>query len=150
MKFFTLTFIAALALAGCNSNKTPITGATPRYEISEGDTVRLDGGIRFVYTKMSDDTTSIVPGNYVNTHINLSIADKLVWSTYQPLRPFGFQYKGNPPMISGFDEVIQYMKKGDRILAIIPPELGYGPSGNGPDIPPNSILHFDIEVLEVR
>ena len=43
-----------------------------------------------------------------------------------------------------------YAKQGDKILAIIPPELGYGERGAGDDIPPNSTLYFDLDFLKVE
>jgi FKBP-type peptidyl-prolyl cis-trans isomerase len=41
------------------------------------------------------------------------------------------------------------MKKGEKRVLIIPPSLGYGPSGRGP-IPPNAIMVFDVELIDFK
>ena len=64
-------------------------------------------------------------------------------------RPMQFQY-GTTPMIKGWDEGLLTMKVGGRRKLTIPPALGYGPSGRPPDIPPNSTLVFDIELLDIK
>ena len=42
------------------------------------------------------------------------------------------------------------MRPGDAITAYIPPELGYGPQGSPPGIPPNAALTFRIQLLALR
>lgn len=50
-------------------------------------------------------------------------------------------------VIKGWDEGIGTMKKGERSIFIVPPELGYGEIGSPPLIPPNSTLVFEVEMV---
>ena len=52
-------------------------------------------------------------------------------------------------VIKGWTEVLQLMKEGDKWKVYLPPELGYGAQGAPPNIPPNQILIFDVELLKV-
>lgn len=51
--------------------------------------------------------------------------------------------------IPGWEEMLQAMKLGQRVRAIIPWQMAYGPQGRGP-IPPFSSLVFEMEVIEVK
>jgi len=55
---------------------------------------------------------------------------------------------GQGQVIRGWDEGIGYFNKGAKGTLYIPSSLGYGPNGSGKTIPPNSILIFDIELLD--
>lgn len=54
-------------------------------------------------------------------------------------------------VVPGFSEALQLMKPGDRWLAYIPSELGYGARGTpGGPIPPDAPLVFEIEMVAAR
>lgn len=52
-------------------------------------------------------------------------------------------------VIPGISEGIQLMNVGSKYRFFIPPDLGYGPSGAPPAIPPNAALIFDITLQEI-
>jgi FKBP-type peptidyl-prolyl cis-trans isomerase len=54
---------------------------------------------------------------------------------------------GTGRVIKGWDEALVGMKKGEKRILIIPPDLAYGPWGVG-SIPPNSTLVFEIELQD--
>jgi FKBP-type peptidyl-prolyl cis-trans isomerase FkpA len=63
--------------------------------------------------------------------------------------PFGFT-PGAGQVIKGWDQGVPGMKVGGKRLLIIPPSMGYGDRGAGGVIPPNAVLVFDVELMDVK
>ena len=63
--------------------------------------------------------------------------------------PFSFTI-GEGEVIEGWEIGVNGMKVGGKRRLVIPPRLAYGEQGAGSDIPPNSTLIFEIELLEVK
>ena len=66
-------------------------------------------------------------------------------SSYKRGEPVEFQVN---QVIPGWQEALQLMQPGAQYKLFIPPDLGYGDQGN-PRIPGNSLLIFDVELLEI-
>ncbi|MEE4298561.1 MAG: FKBP-type peptidyl-prolyl cis-trans isomerase [Pseudomonadales bacterium] len=57
---------------------------------------------------------------------------------------------GLDQVIPGWTEALQLMATGERWKIWLPPELAYGARPPSPDIPPNALLEFEVELIEVR
>ncbi len=56
---------------------------------------------------------------------------------------------GRNHLIPGFERGVIGMRPGGKRRVVVPPELGYGTQRSA-NIPPSSILIFEIELLEIR
>jgi FKBP-type peptidyl-prolyl cis-trans isomerase len=54
-------------------------------------------------------------------------------------------------MVAGWDKAIRTMTVGERaIIRVTDPNLGYGIAGVPPLIPSNSMLEFDVQILDAQ
>ena len=70
-------------------------------------------------------------------------------SSRDSAQPFAFSL-GRGQVIKGWDDGVAGMKVGGTRTLTIPPDMGYGARGAGGVIPPNAVLIFDVELLDVR
>jgi FKBP-type peptidyl-prolyl cis-trans isomerase FkpA len=108
------------------------------------DAVKTSSGLYYVIT---DDGT----GNHPVSNDNVTVRYK------------GYTTDGNvfdqsdeegitfnlQQVIKGWTEGIPYFKEGGKGVLLIPSKLGYGESGSG-SIKPNTVLVFDVDLLEIK
>ncbi|HLW36455.1 MAG TPA: FKBP-type peptidyl-prolyl cis-trans isomerase [Chthoniobacterales bacterium] len=68
-------------------------------------------------------------------------------SSYKRGQPATFPVAG---VIKGWTEALQLMKVGSKYQLFIPPALAYGEHSPSPQIPPNSLLIFEVELMNVQ
>jgi len=89
-------------------------------------------------------------GKTVTVNYTGKLADgKKFDSSYDRNQPFSF-ILGTGQVIQGWEKGILGMKVGGERKLIIPPQMAYGSSGIPNVIPPNAILIFEVELLEVK
>lgn len=111
------------------------------------ETTTTASGLRYVVKKEgSGDTPK--KGNTVAAHYSgrLLANNKKFDSSYDRGEPIEFKV-GVGQVIPAWDEALLSMKKGEKRVLIIPPDLAYGSRGAGNVIPPNSWLVFDVELV---
>ena len=83
----------------------------------------------------------------VRVHYEGSLTNGVVFdSSYASGQPLEFSLAG---VIPGWTEGLQLMNTGSTYRLFIPSDLGYGPQGAGPQIPPYSTLIFEVELIDI-
>ena len=114
--------------------------------ISSGSTI-TDSGLRYsIIEEGSGD--SPVSGDNVSVHYSGFLLDGTKFdSSFDRGEPITFPL-AQGRVIKGWDEGISLLKVGGKAKFIIPPDLAYGNRSMG-TIPANSILIFDVELIEI-
>ena len=66
-----------------------------------------------------------------------------------PAKPFEFRL-GRNLVIEGWDQGIQLMRPVEKLVLIVPFELGYGSLGHRPAIPGRATLIFEVQLIDVK
>jgi FKBP-type peptidyl-prolyl cis-trans isomerase FkpA len=91
----------------------------------------------------------LLNGKYFDTNIESVAKEKNLFQKNRPYKPFESAMGGHR-VISGWEEAFPLMNKGSKITVYIPSTLAYGPNKRNADIVENSILVFDMELLDIK
>lgn len=106
-------------------------------------------GIRYIVLRDGQGEVA-KPGDKVLVLYTGKLLDGKVFDQYLDREhPFPVRVKRGE-VIEGWDQILQFMKKGEKRLVIIPPELAYGTRGQPPSIPRNATLVFEMEILDIE
>ena len=137
--FSLLLFILGKKNSGNNSTEVVIS---PAPEINMEDLKKEDLVVGKGPEVKEGDTVSV---NYKGMLTDGKEFD----NSYKRGQPFEFKV-GAGEVIKGWDLGLVGMRVGGKRNLTIPSALGYGERGVGSDIPPNSTLIFEVELLEIK
>ena len=115
-----------------------------------GEIVTTDSGLSYIEIRAGLGALP-QPGRTLVVHYTLWLKESgnRIDSSRDRGSPFEFVL-GSGLVVDGFDEGLATMHQGGERRLIVPPRLGYGDDDDYGDIPPNSTLVFDVELMEVR
>ncbi|MBD2769008.1 FKBP-type peptidyl-prolyl cis-trans isomerase [Hymenobacter sp. BT664] len=111
---------------------------------------RQGSGLYYVPLVTAPSAPRAVAGKTVSVLYTGTLLDGTVFdaSSRRGNQPLDF-ILGRGQVIQGWDEGIALMRKGEKSLLLIPSQLGYGAQGAG-SIPANTVLRFEVELVDVR
>ncbi|HVI43335.1 MAG TPA: FKBP-type peptidyl-prolyl cis-trans isomerase [Chitinophaga sp.] len=112
-----------------------------------------------VYVAVTQEGTGNTPNagdtvvvHYTGKLTSGKVFDSSLDSTLRPgmpLEPIKFPI-GRGFVIKGWDAGLSGLKKGSKATLVIPSTLAYGLQGSPPAIPANSILVFDVQLVDIK
>ena len=150
-RFFTL-IISLSVLVGCVQDSPNVKQiANMKFFIDnqaqEGIYV-IERGLHYAVLSSGDiNSKSPELSDTITAHFHGTLTDGTVfWSSVESNEPLTIQLSG---LIEGCQKVLSLMKINDKWRVYIDPSMAYGDEGR-PGIPSNSILVFDIELLDIQ
>lgn len=112
-----------------------------------GDGIKTPSGLLYwdIKTGIGDEAKT----GHVKVHYTGWLTTGKKFDSSVGSKPFDFTL-GQSEVIKGWDEGVVGMKVGGKRQLRIPPELAYGEDGHPPQIPPNSTLIFDVQLVAVK
>ena len=115
--------------------------------------MKTASGLYYTITKKGKGVNAkdgqTVSVNYTGKTLDGKAFDSNTDSAFHHRDPLKFEL-GKGRVIKGWDEGLALLNKGSKATLYIPSRLAYGPQGQGKRIPPNAILMFDVELLDMK
>ena len=174
IKSFTYFFILILIVLSCRQEKKPIVEEKSKW--SKGHSVNFNqelvireqmqiklfldhqkslkmkltnSGLRYMIYKNGVGEELAKNGQLATIKIKMSLLDGTI--CYETIDN-EYEYFGieKSEKEFGIHELVKYMKVGDRAKAILPSHLAHGLLGDRQNIPPQSILYLDVELINLK
>ena len=131
----------------CMNNNYPENA--PQFDsVSPDGGTLLESGLRIIDVKVGNGVEATSKTQTATVHYSGWLDNGCLFdSSHSRRAPAQFALNR---LIPGFSDGVIGMKTGGQRRIIIPPELGYGPNGAPPTIPPNARLHFEVTLLNVE
>lgn len=162
--FSVLLASATLLTTACKDEKEPVV--TPPQDFTATDDAiiqkyltdnaittarKLPSGLYYLPIRTNPNgyqpvVTNVVYVQYTGYLINGTVFDA---TSLRNNTPFSFTL-GAGRVIRGWDEGVALMRKGEISELLIPSAMAYGNNSPTSAIPPNSVLRFRIELVDVR
>ncbi len=112
---------------------------------------KLDGGIRFVVRKAGTGPL-IAKGDRVTALYAGRFLDGKIFNQKRSLNhSFTFEVGATPrQIILGWERAMLLMQAGGSYTVALPPAFAYADKGRAGQVPPNTTLLFDIDIVEVE
>ena len=149
-RFFTL--MSLLVLVGCvqdSPNVKQIANLKFFIENQEQEGINVvEKGLHYAVLNYGDmNSKSPELSDTITAHFHGTLTDGTVfWSSVDSNEPLTIELS---KLIEGCQKIMSLMKINDKWRVYIDPSLAYGDEGR-PGIPSNSILIFDIELLDIQ
>jgi FKBP-type peptidyl-prolyl cis-trans isomerase FkpA len=152
--------VTILVLSGCGGSSAPAALPTPaasQRDPSEIGRTVFDPSLNIHLDSMSRRASGLYVQDIVTGTGPFAARGRSVVVHYTGWLPNGKQFEtseitvtlGSNKTIRAWEEGLLGMRVGGKRRLVVPPNLGYGSKGAGEAIPPNSVLIFDLEALEI-
>lgn len=142
---------ALFLLIGCNQDSPNITQIqNMQYFIDNSqnpEIIEVERGLQYSIINSGDQNTNTADlTNTISAHFHGTLTNgEVFWSSVEMGEPLTIPLSG---LIEGCQKIISLMRAGDKWKVYIDPSMAYGDESR-PGIPSNSILIFEIELLEI-
>lgn len=140
-----LIVIAALALAFTGTENAVINGATNEQFLAanadEDGVETTASGLQYKVLKPGEGPSPTATDTALVKYEGRLRDGTVFDANEQTPMPVG-------AVVSGFSEALQLMQKGGEYRIWIPSDLAYGEASPGEQVPPNSLLIFDVTLID--
>jgi len=113
----------------------------------KADVIETESGLQYTVITEGDGMTPQAGDTVVVHQRAMLVNGTVLEDTYKKNEPSEVAFD---ELIEGYQEGLKLMKCGGRMKMFVHPDLGWGKKGSSDKIPPNSLLIFDVKLLEVN
>lgn len=140
--FLLVLFVIGMLLGSCKSSQSSKDDNRPQF-------ITTPTGLQYIDLKLGQGDIPTIGQKVIVHYVSYLENGKEFDNSRTRNKPYKFTLGANE-VIKGWDEGVQTMRVGGIRKLIIPPELAWGSRSMGDEIPPNSTIIIEVELLGIE